>query len=390
MKLTEPAVRLLRAPTDKREALYFDDALPGFGVRMYSSGKASYFVKYTMPGGKQRNVSLGAVIPGILKKKRIEAADIKSKARNGTDTSAERKAARAVKVVTLGEIVPLYLAAKQKELRPSTYAATCRYLTGHLSALATVPIDGISRKQLAHQIDNIVAEHGAVAADRAKAAISGLFAWAIERGHLETNPANDIAQRASGDSRTRVLCDAELAAIWRECGDGEYAAIVRLLILTAQRKMEISGLSWGEIDFKDAKIDLPPHRVKNGLPHVVPCAPLAMEIICAVPVREGRELLFGFGVGGFQGWSKSKRTLDARLPEKMQPWVIHDIRRSVATHLAERGFAQPHVVEAILNHVSGSKRAVAGVYNRAVYMAERREALNRWAEHVAALGGVRP
>jgi len=117
----------------------------------------------------------------------------------------------------------------------------------------------------------------------------------------------------------------------------------------------------------------------------------ALAILRAIPVRDGRDLVFGSGAGGFSGWSKSKAELGDRLAathpdaKPMEPWTLHDIRRSVVTHLHERGFAQPHVVEAIVNHVSGHQGGVAGVYNKATYLPERRQALALWSAHVVAL-----
>ena len=105
-----------------------------------------------------------------------------------------------------------------------------------------------------------------------------------------------------------------------------------------------------------------------------------------VPVREGRELVFGKGTGSFGDWSNSKKNLDAAIAEgrnrkPLPPWTIHDIRRSVATGMADIG-TQPHIIEAVLNHVSGHKGGVAGIYNRARYEGEMRFALQRWADHL--------
>ena len=97
--------------------------------------------------------------------------------------------------------------------------------------------------------------------------------------------------------------------------------------------------------------------------------------------------MFGRDDTGFQGWSKAKEKLDERMAkaEKALPhWTPHDIRRSVATHMAEIGI-QPHIIEAVLNHVSGHKAGIAGIYNRATYAYEKAQALELWARHVMAL-----
>ena len=164
-----------------------------------------------------------------------------------------------------------------------------------------------------------------------------------------------------------------------------YGAIVRLLILTGQRKSEIADLKWSEIDFDKRQIHLSAARTKNGREHIVPLSNEAMRILKAMPVVAGREYVFGEGRRGFQGWSKSKWLIGTKLPADMPPWTLHDIRRSVITHLCEHGIAEPHIAEAIANHVSGHRAGVAGVYNRAAYAAEKREALERWGERVSAL-----
>ena len=187
---------------------------------------------------------------------------------------------------------------------------------------------------------------------------------------------------ATGSSR-----DEELAAIWNEAGDGDYGAIVRLLILTGQRREEVGGHDLGsEIDLEGATWRIGGERTKNGLAHDVPLSSRAVDILRAVNRRDGRALVFGSREGPFQGWCNAKSALDSarvgRARARAEPWRLHDIRRTVATRMADLG-VQPHVIEAVLNHISGHKAGVAGVYNRATYAAEKRHALDLWAAHVA-------
>ena len=126
----------------------------------------------------------------------------------------------------------------------------------------------------------------------------------------------------------------------------------------------------------------------------MPLSEEAWTIVSSVPKRDGRDLLFGLREGGYSGWSKSKAELDERiaiarqragLEKSMPPWTLHDLRRTGSTLLHESGIAQPHVVEAILNHVSGHQAGVAGIYNKALYLAERRAALGSWGKLIADL-----
>jgi integrase len=384
-RLTEGYATKLRLAAGVRDTLVFDDALPGFFLRKFASGKASYGVKYNI-GTLQRRMSLGPVVPGVLAERRKMAADILAKARLGIDVVGERQAVRNKQTITLGHIVPKYLAAREGELRSKTLSEISRYLERTWEPLHAYAIETVTRQMIVGVIDDIERASGNVAADRARTALSGLYAWAIDRGYLEASPTLNIRSRAQNGTRQRVLSETELVAVWKICeGLGDYGAVVRLLILTGQRRTELGDLAWSEIDLDKAQIELASERTKNGRPHVVPLNKEALAILAGIPRRPGRDLLFGIGSGGFSAWSKAKAALDDWLPTDMPPWVLHDLRRSFVTHVSERGFATPHVVEAIVNHVSGSKAGVAGIYNKAAYAVEKRQALEVWGAHVAAL-----
>ncbi len=141
-------------------------------------------------------------------------------------------------------------------------------------------------------------------------------------------------------------------------------------------------MAWNELDLAQRRWSIPRGRTKNGQPHEVPLSDAAVSILAGVPRRLGRQLLFGEAGGPFQGWSKAKASLDSRIAHAGEPvlsWHLHDIRRTVATRMAEIGVL-PHVVEAVLNHISGHKAGVAGIYNRAIYSSEKNQALALWAE----------
>jgi integrase len=396
-KFTEGYADKLEVPAGARDVQVFDDELPGFGIRKFSKGHASYFVKYNV-GSQQRRKTLGKVVRGNLKAMRLEASSILAKARLGTDVVAVAKVAAAKNTATLGELVPKYLAAREHELRPRSHSEATRYLERAWQPLHALPIDAITRQNVVGIVDDVEQASGRVSADRARVTLSGLFGWAIDRGYLDTNPTMNVRARAQGSARERVLSEAELLEVWKACeASGEFGAIVRLLTLTGQRRAEIGDLAWSEIDLDKRQIELPERRTKNGRPHVVPLSDEAVAILESVPHGVGRDLVFGRGAGGFGGWSKSKAELDAAIAgaraktahkaqgKPMEPWVLHDLRRSFVTHVSERGIAQPHVVEAIVNHISGTKAGVAGVYNRASYLVEKRQALELWGAHVTAL-----
>ena len=158
-----------------------------------------------------------------------------------------------------------------------------------------------------------------------------------------------------------------------------------MLILTAQRANEIAALRWDEIDFDRDVISLPGPRTKNGRPHEIPMAATVRQLLQSQPKTDDRDLVFGKGAGPFSGFSRCKEALDKELEQlnggkALAPWVHHDLRRTTATRMADIGI-QPHVIEAVLNHVSGHRGGVAGIYNRASYAAEKAQALARWDEH---------
>jgi integrase len=380
-------------PSGKRDVQVFDDELPGFGVRKFSSGQVAYFVKYNV-GPQQRRHTLGAVVRGNLRDMRLSASKILAKARLGIDAVAEKRAAAEKQIVSLNDVVKRYLPDRKPNLRPRYYAEIKRQLENDWKPLHKEPIDGLTRQSIIGVIDDIAAERGEVAADRARTALGGLFSWAIERGYCEVNPTLNIGARAQGGARDRVLTEPELVEVWCASEEDDYGRIVKLLILTGQRKTEIGHLIWPEVYKDKRQIDLPAGRTKNHRAHLVPLSDEALAILESIKQRKGRDFIFGRGAGGFSGWSKAKRELDTRIAagrakagikKAMPGWRIHDLRRSFITHINERGFAQPHVVEAIVNHISGHLAGVAGTYNRAQYLAERRRALEVWGLHITNL-----
>jgi integrase len=206
------------------------------------------------------------------------------------------------------------------------------------------------------------------------------FEFCFREGLIEVNPVNGT-DKAHEVERTRVLTDAELAELWQSLGvsgNGDFSDIVRLLLLTGQRREEIGGLRWSEVDLEQGVISLPPDRTKNRRPHKVPLSAPARAILDRRSRGNGD---YVFGTQGFCAWSNPKAALDYRLGAKVEPWTLHDLRRTCATGMAELGVS-PHIIEAVLNHISGHKAGVAGIYNRARYTDEVRDALERWAEHV--------
>jgi integrase len=373
-------------------------AVRGFGVRRQRDA-ATYVVKYRV-AGRQRFLTIGPHgAPWTPEKARREAKRLLGLVAEGRDPADERAQAAQQAADTLGLLVDQYLGHAKQKQKPRTYVETERHLRVAWKPLHRQSIFSLSRRHIATRLGALAAERGPIAATHARAALSALFNWAIAEGYeIGANPVLGTNRPSAGKARDRVLTDAELRAIWLACDDDDYGRMVRLLMLTAQRRDEVGGMRWPELS--DGTWTIPGARTKNHREHSLPLSGAALALIEAQPRRNDRDFVFGDGPRksgdrhrGFSGWSKSKAALDARIAAKGEPlphWTIHDLRRTSATVMADRLDVLPHIVEAILNHVSGHRAGVAGVYNRARYAGEMREALDRWAQEVLRIIEGRP
>ena len=213
------------------------------------------------------------------------------------------------------------------------------------------------------------------------AALSVFFRWSTRQRKVTANPCTGVWRPGAPPARQRVLSPKEIREFWQatEKLGTPFGPLLRLLLLTGQRREEVSGLRRDEL--RGDEWHLQGARTKNHLPNVVPLSKEARELIESVPVIEGCPFVFSTnGVRPVSGWSKIKARLDRLMPD-VEPWTIHDIRRSVVTGMNELGIA-PHIVEIVVNHISGSRGGVAGTYNHAKHSSEKRDALERWARHV--------
>ena len=271
-------------------------------------------------------------------------------------------------------------------MRPRTLVEVSRYLREHFKALHNSPIDGITRRDVAARLVAIKNQSGAATAGAARNALSAFFVWAMGEGLCESNPVIGTNRPETNGARSRVLSDAELARVWNACdGGSEHSAVVKLLILTGCRRAEIGDLCWAW--FSPDTFTIPVEHSKNGRAHTLPVLPAMRSILDTVPHMANRDQLFGERSHGFTRWH-CKSELDER--SGVANWTLHDLRRTVATRMADLG-VQPHIVEAVLNHQSGHKGGIAGVYNRSPYEREVRNALATWHDHLRTLvdGGER-
>ncbi|WP_336491649.1 tyrosine-type recombinase/integrase [Methylobacterium nigriterrae] len=383
-KLTKTVVASIELKPGQSERIVWDSELPGFGYRIRGERK-TWVIRPPRAGGKSSLFTIGAVDVIDVSIARKTARERLAKAALGEDPLLARREQRTQSVTTLGSTLARYQKQQEQHARQSTLANLKTHINTHWKPLHERPLGDLRRVDVAARLHEIVRESGPQAAVRARRCLSSAYAWAIAEGIIETNPVVGTKAPAHEIRRDRVLSASELAAIWKTLADNDFGRIIKLLILTGQRRDEVAEMRWSELDLEECSWRLPPIRMKNKQQHEVPLSGLALEILRAIPARVGRELVFGTGSGGFAGFSKCKAALDRQV--SLPPWRIHDLRRSTATGMADIGVL-PHVIEAVLSHVSGHKAGVAGIYNRAVYRTEKREALDRWAAEVSRIVAV--
>lgn len=378
MQLTAAAIRALTLPAGVLDKTFFDDDLPGFGLRLRAGGAARWIVMYDR-GGKTRRVTLGTPAVLNLAAARTKAKDLLASIRLGGDPAADKRQAEERAAETFGALLRRYFVFKQAKAKPGSrsFKEVERHLAKYARPLHARPLTAINRRAIAGLVSLIASKNGPAAANNMLGSLSGYFTWLIREGLLEgTNPASLVNKATQSKGRDRVLTPDEFRTIWNSLGESDYADIFRLLALTAARKTEIGSLCWDEVDLDAAEIRLPAVRTKNNKPHIIPLVPEAVAILKARP-ENGREFVFSTG-RGFTGWAWAKAALDERIGP-LAPWVLHDLRRFFSTIAHDQLGIAPHVVEACLGHISGFKSGVAGTYNKAIYLDERRRALEKWA-----------
>jgi integrase len=382
MKLTNATTARLTLPSGKYDAIFWDDDLSGFGLRLRAGGTKVWVCQYRTDAG-QRRETLGRADRISADEARKQAKRILAKVELGHDPAAEKREKKAKQALTLGTFVDRYLAFKQKKLRAKSYIEISRHLRRDAKPLHDRPVHNITRAHIAALIGALAETAGAATADRCRTTLSGFFTWLMTQGVLEANPVDRSTTFYTHRARSRTLDDDELKRVWEALPavPDDYGSIVRLLMLTGQRRQEIGGLRWSEVDLERAVVRLPAERCKNHRAHEFPLSQPALGILRRVPRREGRDLVFGSdGQSGFTRWHVAKARLDERA-KIAEPWTLHDLRRTCSTRMGDLG-VQPHIIEVCLNHASGVRAGVSGTYNRSRYSAETRIAFDLWGERL--------
>lgn len=351
MRLTDLLIKQIQFP-ETGQKTYFDDALPGFGVRVSQGGAKSFVV---MSGRARKLKTLGRYPDLTLSDARKKAKLVQA---------VEEPQSPGLPSVTFSNARDRFIEDTKARTKTRTVDEYERLLKRHFPF--ENELTAVSRKDIVEHITKLrnvpsIEQHAFVA-------IRTMMNWCVRHGLLDVSPVPKL--RFSTHSRTRVLTDDELKSVWNraQAVGYPYGAIVQLLILTGQRRGEIAGLrrSWIE----DDAITFPAGFTKNKREHRIPIGPLTKEIIAAIPGTT--DLLFPAKGKGkeelpFNGWSKCKSEFDK--PLSLVPYTLHDFRRTYSSNLAKLD-VPIHVTEKLLNHVSGTISGVAAVYNRHSYWEE--------------------
>lgn len=394
--ITDAKLKGMKPPATGRVELS-DMIVPGLRVRISSSGVQSFIVRKRI-AGKPSNITLGRYGPRFgLAEARKKARSILSDIEAGGDPSTPQAASLRVRpgAETIRGLLPAYLASKESR---RSVGEMKRILENYvLPEFGDRLADAVTRADVTRLIDKVAAT-APVMARNVHAQLSAFYTWALPRlDRLPANPCRDAGRPKAPKARDRVLSEKELACLWW-LADGEsfpWNVALKLLILTGQRRNEVFEADWSEFDRSEGVWTIPGSRAKNGERHEVPLAASALTLLGSVPKTEKSPKLFsaqGRPENGASGFSKLQARLRAGLETTLGPtpeWRLHDVRRTVATGLQRVG-TRLEVTEAVLNHLSGTRSGIVGVYQRHSFTAEKRAALECWAHEVQRIAQLHP
>lgn len=397
-KLT--AKKVEQAKPDPTKRIKISDSGSGLRLVIQPTGAKSWAVRYRF-----RSTQKKLTLPGglTLAKARELAAKALSKVAEGIDPAAEAKILKQAKADAkrdrFEEVARQFIAKHAKPNTPRTWRQTAYRLgfnpkdltirkCGVVAQWGKRPIGEIKKRDVIELLDGIK-ERAPVMATNVFAVVRKLFNWAVARDIIAASPCLGETPTVV-EGRDRVLADDEIKRLWRaamELGH-PFGQIVKLLLLTGQRRDEVAGMSWGEIDLDARLWTVPKTRAKNNKTHDVPLSDAALavleEVRLAPRVHSPKGLLFTkTGEAATSGFSKAKTQLDERMG-KVEPWRLHDLRRTAATGM-QKLHIPLEVTEAVLNHISGSRAGIVGIYQRHEYLDEKRQALDAWAKYLMAL-----
>ena len=371
-------------------------------LRIGTTGVKTFIVRKRV-AGRLRNITLGRYGPRLgLKEAGAKARQIISDIEAGGDPVASVREERAASGPIRGSVRAMfndYMAAAVREKKRSEKEIERLFAKLILPEIGDRLADAMTRGDVTRLVDKIAIERGAVTARHCRSQLSAFYTWAMPRlDRLPANPCRDSGRPITPGSRDRVLSEAELRAVWNATEAEHFPSrhMVRLLILTGQRRSEVVEARWHEFDIEGKLWTIPAGRAKNGREHLVPLSPSALAVLDGMYRIAGSDLLFpsrsnveapASGISKLV--SRLVAAVETEIGEPVERWTLHDLRRTMATGLQRLG-TRLEVTEAVLNHVGGSRAGIVDVYQRHDYLTEKRHAMEMWAADVERIIAGKP
>lgn len=417
-KLTDKTIKNAKAPETGRAMLWDsvvadETSLPGsFGLRVTAKGVKSWIIMYRIedpkrPGKvKQQYRKVGSYPSLSLAMARETAREALKLAGQGIDPiqakEAEKREVASVKSVR--EAVEVFIKRYAKQKNRSWEEVQRVFNVYIIPKMGERPLPSITPTDIHDVLDALMDAGHPYMANRVFAHTRKFFNWCAERHWITDPPTKHISRPAEEHARDRILNNEEINRLWHGCGDlgWPFGPYFKLLLATGQRRNEVAGMKWEHIDINKELWTLPKEETKAKRKHEVPLSPMALEILESVP-RNGKYVFSTTGKTPISGFGRAKERCDTTIATNqlnatgkkkwtdrvyeqnlIPAWRLHDIRRSVASGMAEIGIA-PYVIEKVLNHSTGQISGVAAVYNRHTYLREKTDALNAWARALEAI-----
>ncbi|MEG3086084.1 tyrosine-type recombinase/integrase [Sphingomonas sp. PB4P5] len=402
-KITKVSVEgLIPGP---RDTFFWDEALRGFGLKLTPAGSRSYVYQYRVGGreAKTKRWTIGSHgSPWTATTARLEAERLAKLVGQGVDpVEADRKRKREAVTLDFASYLDTfrdgYLKTDWGDSWPQAYRQLEMHVMPHMNGI-TLP--AIGKAEINTVFDKLKGRPAL--ARNVWAALSKMLNWATKRGDIAANVMISMDAPAGAKSRTRILGEDEILALWRATFQlaNPFGAFIRLLLITLQRRNEVAAAWWKECSHNEGLWRLPAARTKNGLPHLVPLSDLATKELDGLGWKHRGLMFTTTGKTPISGFSKLKKRLDGLMLTELQklvderseaagdrsyeaeidPWRLHDLRRTGTTRMQRLGISI-EVTERVINHHQGGEAAgIRGIYNLYEYQSEKTRALQAWAD----------
>jgi integrase len=392
-------------------AISGDASLPGsFGIRVTGNGVKTWIIMFRIedpkrPGKmKQQYRKIGSYPALSLADARTAARDALMMVGRGVDPieARENEKREVAAVKTVAEAVEAFIRRHAKQKNRSWKEVERIFKAYVLPKLGERPVPSVTPGDIHELLDALMDAGHPYMANRLFAHTRKFFNWCAERNWIEEPPTKNMSKPAEEEARDRILSDEEVSEVWAATNamGWPFGPLFQLLLITGQRRNEVGRMMWDQVDFDQAVWTLPKQDTKAKRKHEVPLSPMAIDLLSSLPrngafvfTTTGKTPVSGYGRAKVRcdelmsvEWLKSRRK-DKWLQEDVEPqriphWRLHDLRRTVASGMAEIRIA-PHIIEKVLNHSTGQISGVAAVYNRHTYLREKTDALNAWARALA-------